>query len=130
MKLPQLANLFKFLKMSKYSYKPGTVRITLEGFIEDVLADARALRPQKADCLAYIKIQVKAMEGSHMETYELPVVAGSNTLPPMRALEGLYKQTRISKETYEEAKAAIESFGRITREETRYFWGRYPKTHE
>lgn len=120
-----LFSAFNLWRMKKY--KPEiTVKINIEGRLEDVLADVSRFRPLKADSLVTISLEVKSAGGNWTEPYSLPVLNSPNTIPAKTVLEGLYKQGRIGKEQYDEVNAAIDKLGNCANE--RSYRDRYAKS--
>jgi len=131
MGLQILKNRFKNLLMREKQKQPPIVKMTITGTINEVLDDVRIIRPHKADSHAQISIRIKAVEGSWMEWYDIPLIHGENTTVPKRNVEQIYNQGRIDKEQLQMLMDAIDQFSRITRDDKEASYGkRYPGTHE
>ena len=107
-------SLYDFFRMKK---KPELrVRVNIRGEASNVIKDLGRFKPTQSDSHVYFVIEAKTAGGGRIESYELPVITNANTNPAKQAIETLYKQTRISKEQYDEANRAIDALASCANE--------------
>lgn len=100
---------------------PVRIRVDIDGLADEVIDDFSRFTAKRCNATVRISTKVKALEGSWLETYELPIIASMNTTPAKRSLDGLFRQGRINKEQFDELNRAVDRMAPCAKEKA-YEW--------